>query len=179
MILDFVPNHTSEQHPWFVESRSSRESAKRDWYIWRDPKPDGSPPNNWVSEFGGLGVDVGLAQQPVLLSRFLKEQPDLNWRSPAVRAAMLEVMRFWIKRGVEGFRVDAIATLTEDELLRNDPPNPAVRQEAPPDQRVHRAFSFDRPDTHDYVADMRAVIDEFPDRVLIGEAHLPVARVKK
>ncbi|HST95764.1 MAG TPA: alpha-amylase family glycosyl hydrolase, partial [Microvirga sp.] len=108
LILDFVPNHTSDRHPWFVESRSSRTDPKRDWYIWRDAAPDGSPPNNWISNFGGPAWEWDEATGQYYHHAFLKEQPDLNWRNPEVRAAMQDVLRFWLDRGVDGFRVDAI-----------------------------------------------------------------------
>jgi alpha-glucosidase len=179
VILDFVPNHTSDQHPWFVESRSSKDNPKRDWYLWREPKPDGAPPNNWIANFGGPAWTFDARTGQSYYHAFLSEQPDLNWRHPEVRAAMYDALRFWLKRGVDGFRVDAIANLIEDALLREDPPNPDFHAGLPPNRRVHRVFSYDRPETHPCVADLRAVIDEFPDRVVIGEAHLPIARVVK
>jgi len=108
VILDFVPNHTSDQHPWFLESRSSRGNSKRDWYIWRDPGPDGGPPNNWLSTFGGSAWELDAASGQYYYHAFLKEQPDLNWRHPEVQQAMLDVLRFWLDRGVDGFRVDVI-----------------------------------------------------------------------
>ena len=126
IILDFVPNHTSDQHPWFVESRSSRTNAKRDWYIWRDAKAGGGVPNNWVSEFGGSAWTWDATTQQYYYHAFLKEQPDLNWRNPDVRAAMLAVLRFWLDRGVDGFRVDAIHHLIEAEHLKDNPPNPGL-----------------------------------------------------
>ena len=127
IILDFVPNHTSDQHPWFVESRASRNNPKRDWYMWRDGKPDGSAPNNWVSEFGGSAWTWDATTRQYYYHAFLKEQPDLNWRNADVRAAMLETLRFWLDRGVDGFRVDAIHHLIEAEHLRDNPPNPDWR----------------------------------------------------
>jgi len=105
LILDLVPNHTSDRHPWFVESRASRASAKRDWYIWRDPKPGGGAPNNWRSEFGGGAWEYDAATGQYFYHAFLNRQPDLNWRNREVRAAMYDVMRFWLARGVDGFRV--------------------------------------------------------------------------
>src|SRR5574340_387839 len=103
VLLDFVPNHTSDQHPWFRESRDSRQAAKRDWYIWRDPGRNGGPPNNWLSNFRGSAWSRGKRTGQYYYHAFLKEQPDLNWRNPAVRVAMYEVLRFWIERGVDGF----------------------------------------------------------------------------
>ncbi len=124
VILDLVPNHTSDQHPWFRDSCSSRTSAKRNWYIWRDPAPDGGPPNNWLSEFGGPAWTFDAPTGQYYYHAFLRQQPDLNWREPAVSAAMHEVMRFWLDRKVDGFRVDAIHMLMEDESLAANPPNP-------------------------------------------------------
>jgi alpha-glucosidase len=108
IIVDLVPNHTSDQHPWFIESRSSRDNPKRDWYLWRDPRPDGSAPNNWMSEFGGSAWEYDANTLQYYYHAFLAQQPDLNWRNGEVRAAIYEVMRFWLCRGVDGFRVDVI-----------------------------------------------------------------------
>jgi alpha-glucosidase len=124
-----VPNHTSGQHPWFQESRSSRLNRKRHWYVWRDAKPDGSSPNNWESEFGGPAWTFDEAAGQYYYHAYLKEQPDLNWRNPEVEQAMCEVLRFWFNRGVDGFRVDAIHHLHEDEEYRDNPPNPIGEQE--------------------------------------------------
>jgi alpha-glucosidase len=177
IILDFVPNHTSSEHPWFVESRSSRDNAKRNWYIWRDGRPDGSAPNNWVSEFGGPAWSFDAATRQYYYHAFLKEQPDLNWRNPDVRAAMLDAMRFWFARGVDGFRVDAIHHLIEAEHLKDNPPNPDWREGQSPARRLARLHSLDQEETHDCIAEMRAVADSYPDRVLIGEASLPIEQL--
>jgi alpha-glucosidase len=176
LILDFVPNHTSEQHPWFVESRSSRTNPKRDWYIWRDGRGD-RPPNNWVSQFGGPAwtFDPGTGQY--YLHSFLREQPDLNWRNPQVRAAMYEVLRFWLERGVDGFRVDVIWLLIKDAALRDNPPNPNYQPEQPDINRFIHLHNADQPEVHDVIAEMRALIDRYPDRVLIGEIYLPLERL--
>ena len=123
LILDFVPNHTSSLHPWFQESRASRRNPKRDWYVWRDPKSDGSPPNNWESEFGGSAWTLDEATGQYYYHAYLSEQPDLNWRCPEVEQAMCDVLRFWFNRGVDGFRVDAIHHLHEDEQDRDNPLN--------------------------------------------------------
>src|SRR5690242_12208501 len=176
LILDFVPNHTSDQHPWFAESRSSRSNPKRDWYIWRDGTGENTPPNNWLSHFGGSAWSFDKPTSQHYYHAFLPAQPDLNWRNPELRAAMYDVMRFWLQRGVDGFRVDAVTNLVEDELLRDDPPNPDYRPGKLPDARIRRVFTKDRPETHQYIGDMRDVTDEFGDRVLIGEVHLPLAR---
>ena len=108
IILDLVPNHTSDQHPWFIQSLSSRDNPKRDWYIWRDRKPEGRPPNNWRSEFGGSAWQYDDATEQYYYHAFLAAQPDLNWRNPEAREAIYDVMRFWLDRGVDGFRVDVI-----------------------------------------------------------------------
>ncbi len=131
LIVDFVPNHTSVQHPWFVESRTSRDGAKRDWYIWRDPAAGGGPPNNWLSEFGGPAWAFDEASGQYYYHAFLASQPDLNWCNPQVREAMHDVMRFWLKRGVDGFRVDVIWHLMKDEAFRDNPPNPDYREGEP------------------------------------------------
>jgi alpha-glucosidase len=177
VILDFVPNHTSDQHPWFHESRSSRFSPRREWYVWRDGKPDGSPPNNWESEFGGPAWTFDDLTGQYYYHAFLKEQPDLNWRHPAVREAMADVLRFWFERGVDGFRVDAIHHLIEDEQLRDNPPNPLWRHGMPPKERWAQIHTIDQPGTHTAVEDMRRVADGYPDRVMIGEAYLPIDRL--
>jgi len=177
VILDFVPNHTSDRHPWFIESRSSRESPKRDWYIWRDGKPDGSPPNNWISHFGGPAWTFDEATGQWYLHSFLRQQPDLNWRNPAVRAAMYDALRFWLKRGVDGFRVDVIWLLIKDETLRDNPLNPAWQPPGAEIGKLINLYNADRPEVHDVIAEMRAVLDEFDERVLIGEIYLPLERL--
>jgi alpha-glucosidase len=178
VILDFVPNHSSDQHPWFIESRSTRTNPKRDWYIWRDPAPDGGPPNNWLSEFGGPAWTFDAATGQYWYHAYLPQQPDLNWRNPELRAAMLDTLRFWLDRGVDGFRVDAIHHLFEDAAFRDNPPDPDWRPGLSPARRVIRAYTMDQPEVHDAIAAMRRVSDEYPgDRVLIGEAYLPIDRL--
>ncbi len=177
VILDFVPNHTSDQHAWFRESRSSRQNAKRDWYIWRDPAPGGGPPNNWLSEFGGSAWALDEATGQYYYHAFLKAQPDLNWRNPQVVAAMHDVMRFWLKRGVDGFRIDAIWHLIEDDQFRDNPANPGFRPGDPPHHRFIPLYSGDRPEVHDALRAMRKVLDEFPDRLMIGEIYLPFEKL--
>ena len=167
LILDFVPNHTSDQHPWFLESRSSRNNPKRDWYLWRDE------PNNWLSNFGGSGWERDETTGQYYYHSFLKQQPDLNWRNPAVRAAMFDVLRFWLNRGVDGFRVDVMWLMIKDDQFRDNPPNPAYMPGAPSSQRLLPLYNANRPEVHDLVAAMRAVVDSYPDRVLIGEIYLP------
>jgi alpha-glucosidase len=177
LVLDFVPNHTSNQHPWFRTSRASRSNEQRDWYVWRDPAPDGGPPTNWLSEFGGPAWTLDSQTGQYYYHAYLPEQPDLNWREPEVRSAMYNVLRFWLKRGVDGFRVDAIHMLVEDESLIDNPPNPAWDARQSPARRLLRTYTADLPETHVCVAGMRCVLDEYPDRVLIGEAYLPIHRL--
>jgi alpha-glucosidase len=177
VILDFVPNHTSDQHPWFQEARASRDNPKRDWYIWKDPAPDGGPPNNWQSNFGGPAWTLDPATGQYYYHAFLKEQPDLNWRNPAVVEAMLDVLRFWLDRGVDGFRVDVIWHLVKDDAFRDNPPNPGwTPDQRPYDRHIH-VHSTDQPEVHEVIARMRRLFDEYDERVLIGEIYLPVERL--
>ena len=177
IILDFVPNHTSDAHPWFKESRTSRTSRKRDWYIWRDGKPDGGPPNNWVSQFGGSAWTLDPTTNQYYLHSFLSQQPDLNWRNPEVREAMFEVLQFWLDRGVDGFRVDVLWLLIKDAAFRDNPPNPMYRPTQPAIDRYLSLYNADQPEIHEVVAQMRAVLDRYSDRVLIGEIYLPFNRL--
>ncbi|WOJ89237.1 alpha-amylase family glycosyl hydrolase [Methylocapsa polymorpha] len=177
IILDFVPNHTSILHPWFQASRQSRADPKRDWYIWREPAPGGGPPNNWLSNFGGSGWTLDAQTGQYYYHAYLTEQPDLNWRNAQVRAAMHEVMRFWLRRGVDGFRVDVIWHLMKDAGLRDNPPNPAWTPDQPEIERLLQIHSTDQPEVHDVIAELRRVTEEFDDRVLIGEIYLPIDRL--
>ncbi len=177
MLLDLVPNHTSDQHPWFLESRASRANPKRDWYLWRDPKPDSGPPNNWLSDFGGSAWTLDTRTGQYYYHAFLAEQPDLNWRNAQVRNAIYDVMRFWLRRGVDGFRVDVIWHLIKDDQFRDNPPNPDFASGSPPNHRLIPLYSTDRPEVHEVIAEMRGVVDEFADRVLIGEIYLPIERL--
>ncbi len=177
VLLDLVPNHTSDHHPWFAESRAGCDSAKRDWYIWRDGAPGGGPPNNWLSEFGGSAWQFDEASGQYYYHAFLKDQPDLNWRNADVRAAMYDVMRFWLRRGVDGFRVDVIWHLSKDAEFRDNPPNPDFGEGQAPYRRLLPLYSADRPEVHEIIRGLRAVINEFPERLLIGEIYLPVERL--
>jgi alpha-glucosidase len=158
VIIDWVPNHTSDQHPWFQESRAARDSPKRDWYVWRDPAPDGGPPNDWRSTFEAVGPawtkDDATGQY--YLHSFLAEQPDLNWDNPDVQRAMHDTLRFWLDRGVDGFRLDAIVKIAKDPLLRDN-------------AGAARRHDEDWDTIHDRLKGIRAVVDEYPDRVLVGE----------
>jgi len=177
VILDYVPNHTSDRHPWFLESRSSRSAPKRDWYVWRDPAPDGGPPNNWISRFGGPAWTRDGVTGQYYYHAFLPEQPDLNWRNPHVRREMIDVLRFWLDLGIDGFRVDALSALFEDERLRDNPPNAAWTPAMPDSERQSPVHTSDLPEVHEAVAEMRATLDAYPDRVLIGELYLPIERL--
>ena len=177
VILDFVPNHTSAQHPWFQESRRSRSTPKRDWYIWQDAKPDGAPPNNWLSVFGGSAWTWDEATAQYYYHAFLSQQPDLNWRHPAVRAAMYAAIRFWLDRGVDGFRIDVLWHLIKDEAFRDNPPNPDYQLDELPYNSLIPAYSTDQPEVHGIVQEMRALIDQYSERVLIGEIYLPIRRL--
>ncbi len=179
IILDFVPNHTSHEHAWFKEARASRDNLRRDWYVWRDPRPDGGPPNNWLSVATGRSAwELDRATGQYYYHAFLAEQPDLNWRNLAVRAAMYDVLRFWLERGVDGFRVDTIWRLIKDAAFRDNPVNPDYREGDPPFRRLLQVYSADRPEVLEVAAEMRRVLAEYPgDRLLIGEIYLPVKRL--
>jgi alpha-glucosidase len=177
VIMDLVPNHSSSEHSWFLESRSSRDNPKRDWYIWEDPGPDGAPPNNWLSVFGGPAWEWDEKTGQYYYHAFLKEQPDLNWRNPEVQQAMLDVMRFWLDRGVDGFRVDVMWHMVKDAMLRDNPPNPDYRDDEPPYEKLLPVYSTDQPEVHDLVAKMRALTDSYDERLLIGEIYLPIGKL--
>ncbi len=174
LLLDFVPNHTSDQHPWFVQSRSSRNDPKRDWYIWRDPGPQGGPPNNWLSYFGGPAWDLDPATGQYYLHSFLKEQPDLNWRNPQVREAMEGALRFWLDRGVDGFRVDAVLPVIKSNRFQDNPPEtrPLLGRDIGPAGRQQRLYNTNQPELHDLLRDWRSLLDSYPgDRMLVGEVY--------
>jgi hypothetical protein len=176
LILDLVPNHTSNEHPWFLESRASRDNPKRDWYLWQDLSPDGSEPNNWLSVFGGSGWEWDEKTQQYYYHAFLKEQPDLNWRNPEVQQAMLEVMRFWLDKGVDGFRVDVMWHMIKDQQLRDNPKNPDYEPHQPTYNQLLSSYSTDQPEVHHLVRMMREVMDQYEERVMIGEIYLPIHR---
>jgi alpha-glucosidase len=159
VILDWVPNHTSDQHPWFLASRSSRDDPKRDWYVWRDGRPGGEPPNDWRSSFAAAGGawerDERTGQW--YLHSFMVEQPDLNWENPEVEAAMHDVLRFWLDRGVDGFRIDVVHLIAKDPELRDN-------GGAPP--------QGDWETIHERLRRIRRVVDEYPDRMLVGDVYL-------
>ncbi len=174
VIIDWVPNHTSDQHPWFVESRSSRTNPKRDWYVWRDAKPDGSPPNNWGAAFGGESWEWDETTGQFYLHSFLKEQPDLNWRNPDLVQAMLRTLRFWLDRGVDGFRIDVAHYIGKDPDLRDNPVVAELNADLPLALYATQLHIHDRghPDVHESFRRVRAVLDEYqPHRYSVGEIH--------
>jgi alpha-glucosidase len=178
VLVDFVPNHTSDQHPWFQRSRSARDDPRRDWYLWADPAPGGGPPNNWRSVFGGSAWTWDEATGQYYYHAYLAEQPDLNWRNPEVREAQYDVLRCWLDRGVDGFRLDATRQLIKDDQLRDNPPNPGFRDGLPPYDALLPEYTTDRPETFDVLAGMRAVVEERrPDGLLLAEMYLPVLRL--
>jgi alpha-glucosidase len=166
IILDFVVNHSSHQHKWFLDSRSSRNSSYRDWYIWRDGKGPGQPPNNWVSIFGGSAWKFDPTTNQYYYHYFYAEQPDLNWRNPAVKDAMFDVTRWWYHRGVAGFRLDAVDTLFEDPALKDNPLLPGKDKLGDPNE--DQRYNSKLPEVHDALRGLRKVADE-NNAVLIGE----------
>ena len=172
IIIDYVPNHSSDRHPWFIESRSSQANPKRDWYIWRDPQPDGGLPNNWGSAFGGPAWSWDEGSSRYYLHQFLKEQPELNWRNPQLRATMMGVLRFWLERGVDGFRMDVVSMIVKDAELRDNPPDPQADPALPPNEIYRRQlhlYNEDQNEVHGILRDFRRLLDHYQDRCLIGE----------
>ncbi|MCP5096747.1 MAG: DUF3459 domain-containing protein [Chloroflexi bacterium] len=172
LIIDLVPNHSSDEHEWFIESRSSRNNPKRDWYIWRDPAPDGGPPNNWLSFFGGPAWTFDQQTGQYYLHQFVTQQPELNYRHPDVLPAMLDAMRFWLGKGVDGFRVDVIWLMMKDPEFRDEPINPDWKGGDPHGSLQH-IYTQNLPEVHELIQKMRAVMDEYNERVMIGEIYLP------
>lgn len=187
IILDLVLNHTSDKHPWFIESSSSRSNPKADWYVWNSGIPSNSlgvtdyqkknehdgmvPPNNWVSELGGPAWEWVPARKQFYYHAFYKQQPDLNWRNPAVQEAMFKSVKFWLNRGVAGFRLDAIPELIEDAQLRNETETGGLNDQGDPNLTGN--YQFNQPEVHDVLRRLRAMVDKYPgDRVLIGETYL-------
>jgi len=171
LLIDLVPNHTSDEHPWFIESRSNRTNPKRNWYIWRDPAPDGGPPNNWLSFFGGPAWTFDEATGQYYMHQFVNQQPELNYRHPEVLPAMLDAMRFWLNKGVDGFRVDTIWLMMKDQLLRDEPTNPTW-DGVDPHFSLRHIYTQSVPGIHDIIRQMRAVLDEYDERMMVGEIYL-------
>jgi alpha-glucosidase len=171
VIMDLVLNHTSDQDPWFVESRSSKTNPKRDWYIWRDGK-DGGPPNNWQSWFGHSAWTLDPKTHQYYYHYFYVQQPDLNWRNPEVRKAMYDAMRFWLDKGVSGFRIDAVSRLFEDPEMHDDPIKPGINVYGDPN--IEHKYTDNLPEVHEVLRELRQVVDAYPDHpVLISEADEP------
>jgi alpha-glucosidase len=182
VIIDLVPNHTSDQHPWFQESRSSRDNPKRHWYVWGDSKPDGSPPNNWLSAFPRVGPawTFDPTTEQWYLNSFLPQQPDLNWWNPELRQAMDGVMRFWLDRGVDGFRIDVVHRLGKDPELRDNPLvelDEGDEVDGPTLARIlarkkARRYDENYPEVHEILRTFRRTLDAYDDRMAVGEVYL-------
>jgi alpha-glucosidase len=178
LVIDVVLNHSSDQHPWFHASRQSRDNPKSDWYVWADPKEDGGPPNNWLSVFGGPAWTYDTKRGQYYLHQFLKEQPDLNVRNPEVQDALLGVIKWWLDRGVDGFRLDVLNHCIQDEQLRDNPPNPNIdRKTAGKDRNNHpyywqsHVYDRSRPENLQFVERLRALTDQYPDRMMVAEIY--------
>jgi len=178
IIIDFVPNHTSDQHAWFQESRSSLDNPKRDWFVWRSPKADGSLPNNWQSHFGGSAWEWDSVTSQYYLHSFLKEQPDINWRNPMVKAAMFAVIRFWLERGVDGFRLDVAHYIGKDIDLRDNPWIPGINLEEHKDHLYmaqNHLYDKGDPYAHEVFREFRQLLDSYSSerpRYSVGEIHI-------
>lgn len=175
VLMDQVLSHTSDQHPWFQESRSSRDNPKADWYVWADPKPDGSPPNNWLSVFGGSSWQWEPRRDQYYLHNFLREQPDLNFHCEAVRTAILDVCRHWLDLGVDGFRLDVCAFYFHNPTLPDNPPNPKRPLGSSflfnPYSLQHHIQDIGQPENLAFLAELRQLADSYGDRLLLGELH--------
>ena len=173
VLLDLVPNHTSDRHPWFVDAKSSRSSQRRDWYVWADGRPDGSPPNNWRSSFGGPAWSFDDATGQWYLHHFLPSQPDLNWWSPAVRESLDAILRHWFDRGVAGMRIDVCNMIVKDRELRDNPP---ATDDDPAFLRMlgqRQLYDSGRPELHDVLRRWRRIADAYsPPRLLLGETYV-------
>jgi alpha-glucosidase len=173
IILDLVLNHTSDQHPWFLEARKSRDNPYRDWYIWRDPRPGGGPPNNWESSFGGSGWQFDLATGQYYFHMFYPQQPDLNWRNPAVRSAILDVFRFWLEKGVDGFRLDVFNVYFKHAELLSNPVQFGLRGF----DRQQHLYDINQPEMLPLLQEIRTLLDAYPERYAVGETFLDVPAV--
>jgi alpha-glucosidase len=160
VLIDLVFAHTSDQHPWFVESRASRVNDKADWYVWADPKPDGSPPSNWQSVFGGPSWTWDARREQYYHHNFLKEQPQLNGHSPQVQQALLDIVRFWLDRGVDGFRFDAVNFMMHDRALSDNPPVAEPKQRTRPFDYQHHFHNQSQPEILDFLERLRRLCDE-------------------
>lgn len=173
VMIDLVLSHTSDQHPWFIESRASRDNAKADWYVWADPKRDGTPPNNWLSIFGGSAWEWDTKRRQYYLHNFLSCQPDLNFHNPDVRAALLDAATFWLERGVQGFRLDTVNFYYHDKLLRDNPPNEGppldnVPESNPYSMQTH-LYDITQPENYKFLEEFRQLLDRYPGTAAVGE----------
>jgi alpha-glucosidase len=172
VLLDLVVGHVSDQHLWFTEARSSRDAARRDWFIWAEPRPGGGPPTNWVSIFGGPSWTFDFETEQYYYHTYYPEQPDLNWRNPEVRRAVADVLRFWLDRGIDGFRVDAAQNLVKDERLRDNPPAKRRVKPFPPEPGgLARRWTSHLPGARSVLRGFRSVVTEYPDTFLLGEVY--------
>ncbi|MDR3508862.1 MAG: alpha glucosidase [Caulobacteraceae bacterium] len=169
VIIDQVYSHTSEEHPWFIESSASADNSKADWYVWAPAKPDGTPPNNWQASFGGPAWTWHPRRRLYYLHNFLTQQPDLNFHNPDVRAAVLDVARFWLDRGVDGFRLDVVNYYAQDPALRDNPPRPWPKTPARTYLFQHHIHDKSQPETLTFVESLRAVTDQYSERMMVGE----------
>jgi alpha-glucosidase len=175
LIVDLVLNHTSEKHPWFAESRKDRNNPKSDWYVWADPKSDGTPPNNWMSVFGGSAWQYDTRRGQYYWHQFLKEQPDLNVRNPAVQNELIRIMRWWLDRGVDGFRLDALNHCMHDAQLRDNPPFEGFDRTQPSGRQTHpyywqrHLYDKTQPEMIPFLEKLRALCDEYPDSMMVAE----------
>ena len=173
VLLDLVPNHTSSQHPWFVDARMSKDSEHREWYVWADPTPDGGPPNNWVSSFGGPAWTLDPTTGQYYLHNFLPEQPDLNWWNDAVHDEFDRILRFWFDRGVSGFRIDVAHMVVKDRELRDNPPIDENDDWIDRIRGQRPVYNSSRPEVHDVYRRWRQIAREYdPERLLLGETHV-------
>ncbi|MDJ0648844.1 MAG: alpha-glucosidase [Xenococcaceae cyanobacterium MO_188.B19] len=171
VILDLVINHTSNQHNWFIESSSSKDNPKSDWYHWQDPEPNGGVPNNWLSYFGGTGWTFNEARQQYYYHSFNQNQPDINWGNPEVKAAIYQMIRFWLDKGVDGFRLDASSVYSKDKYYRYNP----VKFDSNDNNKynnLHHLYDKDLPENHQIIREIRKIIDKYEERVLIGETFI-------
>ena len=175
VMIDLVLSHSSDQHAWFKESRQSRDNKKSDWYVWSDPKPDGTPPNNWLSIFGGSAWQWDAKREQYFMHNFLTSQPDLNFHNPDVQAALLDVVKFWLDKGVDGFRLDTINFYFHDQKLRNNPGlaverrNPDIAPAVNPYNHQDHLYDKNRPENLLFLEKLRSLMDTYEDRTIVGE----------
>ncbi|HEX6492742.1 MAG TPA: alpha-amylase family glycosyl hydrolase, partial [Candidatus Dormibacteraeota bacterium] len=173
VLLDLVPNHTSDRHPWFLDARSAPRAAHRDWYVWADPGADGAPPNNWLSFAGGPAWTLDEAAGQLYLHNYMPGQPDLNWWNPEVRDAFDGILRFWFDRGIAGFRIDTANRIVKDRLLRDNPPARDTLHRSVTGMPLEQRYSANRPEVHEVFRRWRRIADGYrPGGLLLGETFL-------